>query len=75
MSSEAGSARCGWTEGMDRGRRGCDPFWVVMTASLAHAAEMRKGPWWAGGTRIQTSAFEELTENICLAQPPTAVCS
>lgn len=26
MSSEAGSARCGWTEGMDRGRRGCDPF-------------------------------------------------
>lgn len=62
------AGRKGWTEG------GGDaiPSWVVMTASLAHPAEMRKGPWWAGGTRIQTSAFEELTENICLAQPPTA---
>ena len=38
--------------------------------SLAHPVKLRKGLWWAGGTRTQTAAFEELARNICLAQPP-----
>lgn len=68
-SSEAGSARCGWLERMDRGRRGCSHFLGGQDSlSLAHPAKMRKGPWWAEGTRIQTPAFEELAGNMCPAQ-------
>lgn len=38
--------------------------------SLAHPVKLRKGLWWAGGSRTQTAAFEELARIICLAQPP-----
>lgn len=70
MSLEAVSARCGWMEGMDGGRRECGPFLGGQNSlSLDHPAEMRKGPWWAGRSRNQTFAFEELTGNICLAHP------
>lgn len=69
MSSEAGPARCGWMEGVHRGERGCGHFLGGQDSpSLVHSAKIKKGPWWAGGTRTQTAAFEELAGNICLVQ-------
>lgn len=52
----------GWTEGEGV---------LSLPGWPGHPAKLRKGLWCAGGTRTQTTAFEELLRNICLAQPPT----
>lgn len=73
MSSEAGPARCGWMEGVDRAGRACGHFLGGQNSlSLAHSSKMRKGPWWAGGTRTQAAALKEFAGNMSYTNPPVA---
>lgn len=67
MSSQVGSARCGWIDSLDTSRKGYSHS-LGGQDKREPSPEMRKGPWWAAGTRIQTAAFEELVGDICLVQ-------
>ena len=58
-----------WWDGQ-RGRGCCHFLGGRDTLSPAHPAKLRKVLWCAGGTRTQTTTFEEFLRNICLAQPP-----